>query len=261
MDGYRFEIHPGSDANPRLLPLVAVHGLWADASTFETLLATAGMLGIEVVAITLPHHFIPPGVEPLPPMELTELSLRKHSAPTITKFIRDTYPDGCNVWGHSAGGLTMQLVAGALPDIVKGVMLMGSAMPRLPARCVSWALLRGIFSKWRYPRALLFGTPYELHPVHQELFGGEHGESKWSQTEGGTITRECLGWVKVPQLRTQRVFVVASEGDLMTPIGAQRAIAKYHGAELITHSSDTHLHAPADGQFLLKLINQLYNLK
>jgi pimeloyl-ACP methyl ester carboxylesterase len=134
-------------------PLLMIHGMWSRPSAFTTLRAELEAAGIASVAVTLPHHDVPPG-SPAPAV-LGTLKLADYVA-ALEREVADL-GESPVILGHSMGGLLAQLLAARVAP--RGLILLSTA-PSAQASSMSldafWTMRRvtGRWGWWKAPTLL-----------------------------------------------------------------------------------------------------------
>lgn len=134
-------------------PLFMIHGMWSRPSTFSRLRAELEASGLRSVAVTLPHHEVPPGAPA--PAPLATLKLGDYAA-ALEREIADLGEQPV-ILGHSMGGLLAQLVSAKVRP--RGLILLSTA-PSAQTAGLSLASIRtlrrvtGRWGWWREPTLL-----------------------------------------------------------------------------------------------------------
>ncbi len=134
-------------------PLFMIHGMWSRPSAFSTLRAELEAAGMPSVAVTLPHHDIPPGAPA--PAPLGTLRLGDY----VSALEREVADLGERpvILGHSMGGLLAQLLSVKVQP--RGLVLLSTA-PSAQASALSFSALKtmrrvtGRWGWWRTPTLL-----------------------------------------------------------------------------------------------------------
>ena len=116
-------------------PLLMIHGMWSRPSAFAQLRAELEASGMPSVAVTLPHHDVPPGSAA--PSQLAGLKLGDY----VAALERDVADLGERpvILGHSMGGLLAQLLS---VRVQPRAMILLATAPSAQASAMSLSALR-----------------------------------------------------------------------------------------------------------------------
>ena len=213
-------------------PLFMIHGMWSRPSAFASLRAELEAAGLPSVAVTLPHHDIPPGAPA--PAALATVRLADY----VDALARDAADLGEQpvILGHSMGGLLAQLLAARVKP--RGLVLLSTA-PSAQASTVSLDAIRtmrrvtGRWGWWREPTLLdherarwgvYNGVPEaEVRPALADLTwdsGAVLAEIAFPWADRLKASRVDYGRLAVPAL------VVAGMADRTVPPSVSRRTAR-----------------------------------
>lgn len=214
--------------------VVFVHGMWSQASVWDTWLPVFTQHGYTCHAVALPGHraFVADA-------ELARVGFGDCVEAVASVASR---LDGPILIGHSMGGLIVQKVAATVP--VRSAVLINSAVPRavFPLRPVMLPGLARHFVRWGLWKGVLRLSRWEADYL---LFSGlDEAERARCQAsllpESGRIAYQVgfgrLGWSRVHEVDPARIrcpmFALAAVRDRMIPIGVSRAMSRLYGARL-----------------------------
>ncbi|HEY4508585.1 MAG TPA: alpha/beta fold hydrolase [Candidatus Paceibacterota bacterium] len=198
-----------------MVPVVIVPGASARGIMGGNIAETLRQLGRVTYLVSLPGHG---------DSELRRgKPLGHHSLDDFSKGLRvffETLGTRVDAWGHSMGGAVIQEQFSS--GLIRNAVLIGSPVPRVPLLS-KFEIARRAAKYWKaivfwrkfhygkddYLAMLLNETPRK---EAEALFGGTVPES------GRAIAQVCTGCFRFPSaVRIERLLVVSSRSDLMTP--------------------------------------------
>jgi pimeloyl-ACP methyl ester carboxylesterase len=235
--------HLPSQGNPKPLPIVFVHGLWAGAWLWERWLPVAAAHGWDAWAVELRGRN---GSRPVP--DLGRVRIRD-----FVSDVRDAlaHIGDAVLVGHSMGGLVAQVVAASDPHVRAAAFL--CSVPPRGVVALTGPLLR---QAGAYLPAMARGRTFaprradadisvmnELDPARRdELFARVIPDS-------GTAAREiALGRVAVDPTRVPMpVLVAGATRDRISPPAVHVKLARRYDADEIVFDARGHLVMLEDG--------------
>lgn len=228
--------HASPAVDPKPLPVLFVHGLWASASLFDRYLPFAAERGWDAWAINLRGR---EGSRPL-------TDVGRASLQDFAQDVRATMDELGEVVlvGHSMGSLVAQMV-GSDPR-VRALVLMCPIPPR-GIVSLSGPVLR---SSGPYLSRMLRGRAFRPAREDQERIimnrlDPDQGDAWFaaSVADSGVAARQiALGAVKVDAMRIRApVLVVSAADDRISPPGLQLKIVRRYRAVHRTFTGHAHL--------------------
>lgn len=200
----------------RTIPFLGIHGLWGIGNQW-------GLCSSSAERSMLPC--ILKGHERYDDHNLDRVSIMDYVGQII--FCLEQVGPSILI-GHSAGGYEAQLVANLRPDLVKGLVLMASAMPR--GDRIHGLAMQSRFAWPRYIWAMATGWEYHLRPAQYRFVQGR--TKVMLGRESGLATREVL-FRKFPvqPITHCPVLSITGSNDQFADVGRQRLLAEFHHAE------------------------------
>jgi pimeloyl-ACP methyl ester carboxylesterase len=228
--------HLGSAGDPMPLPMLFVHGLWADSALFERWLPIAAERGWDAWALDLRGRG-----ESRPGTEIGKATLRDFAEDVMEALER--LGDVVLV-GHSMGSLVAQMVAA--DRRIRALVLMCPIPPR-GIVSLSGPVLR---ASWRYLPRMVGGRAFRPRREDQERIlmnrlASEDADAwfRRSVEDSGTAARQiALGAVKVDAAAIRApVLIVSAADDRISPPALQPRMVRRYGAEHRTFDGHAHL--------------------
>jgi len=215
-------------------PVVLIHGMWSTAVAMQDVAAVFTQQGFEVHALTLPMHFDKSSYTTADKQTLAKLRLQDYVAFIMAEIAKLDRP--AIIVGHSMGGLLAQLVA-ARTHVAKLILLSSAAPGGINAW--SWSVIRTfgrnlfLFPLWRrVTHITLAQIRYGIantqpEPVQQLIYQHATYESGRATFQMGVSGFFPTGYSRVNSASIRcPILIIAGNKDRITPIKAQRAMAK-----------------------------------
>jgi len=228
--------HARPSGEPKPIPILFVHGLWATASLFDRYLPFAAERGWDAWALNLRGR-----AGSRPGTDVGRASLRDFAQDV--RAMLDRLGDVVLV-GHSMGSLVAQMVG---DDPRVRALVLVCAIPPRGIVSLSGPVLR---SSGRYLGRMLRGRSFRPSRDDQERIVMNRlapaDSDAWfasSVIDSGVAARQiALGAVKVDASAIRApVLVVSASDDRISPPGLQSKIVRRYGAEHLPFAAHAHL--------------------
>ncbi len=128
--------------------------------------------------------------------------------------------------GHSAGGYEAQILANRNPNLVKGVVLLASSMPKAPGVRKVRFQAKFLWYTWY----LLTGHEFRLRPAQYRFVQGR--TKVLLGRESGRAAADVLGRkIPVEPILHCPVYSITGNMDQFADVERQKLLAKYHRAD------------------------------
>lgn len=230
--------------HPRILlgskkeTIVFIHGALGTLHHFDWYADAFNKEGYTTYQLALPFHTKGLG------QKLKGLSVMDYVRAVKQELIHIT--EHIILIGHSMGGVICQRIAAEMPQKVKKLVLIASAPPR-GIHLWNPNMVMRIFSKWKYLKAIIFGSSIAVDPVEQEEFlfnnfSAKNEKDNWAKRllpESGTVLRELCTWsIPVKEIYVPLCMFYFKEDALIPEKVSRQLYAHYwkklHGCYAIT---------------------------